>query len=164
MMNRIINVLSIIALFLSLGFGAGVAEQSDKDAKEILRLHKELIDAHKAKDVDKLLASEPDRVFSVSRGEIIYQTKAERISQFTRYLESTRFEEYRDLIDPIIHVSDDGTLGWLIAQVKISGTRTGDGGTDRSFESVWAWIELFEKKDGRWYRIGDVSNVRPDNR
>lgn len=164
MMNRKVNILWIIALFLSLGFGAAVSGQSDKDAEEILRLHRDLIDAHKGKDVSKLLAPEPDRVFSVSRGEVIYQTKAERISQFTRYLESTEFEEYRDLIDPIIHVSDDGTLGWLIAQVKVAGTRTVDGGADQSFESVWAWIELFEKRDGRWYRIGDVSNVRPDNR
>ena len=72
---------------------------------------------------------------------------------------------YRDLIDPIVRVSKDGTSGWLIAQVEIMGTRAAGGekanGERTRFHSVWAWIELYEKRDGRWYRVGEVSNVRP---
>ena len=29
------------------------------------------------------------------------------------------------------------------------------------FESVWAWIELYEKQEGEWKRIGNVSNRKP---
>jgi hypothetical protein len=92
----------------------------------------------------------------------VFETKSERIPRFKEYLDNTEFDEYRDLIDPIVRVSDDGTLGWVIAQVKVAGTRNYDSGESKVFDSVWAWIELWEKRDGRWYRLGDVSNVKPD--
>lgn len=143
-------------------FGTNAGEQSNQDVEKILKLHRELIEAHKAKDADKLLAAEPEQIITVNRGEVLFENKSDRIPQFRQYLENTEFEAYRDLIDPIVRVSKDGTLGWLIAQVKVAGTRTYGGGESKSFDNVWAWIELYEKKNGRWYRIGDVSNVKPE--
>ena len=61
------------------------------------------------------------------------------------------------MVDPVVRVSDDGTLGWVICQVKIAGSQG-----DESFSSVWAWIELYAKVDGTWKRVGNVSNRRPD--
>jgi len=130
------------------------------DFEAILKLHEELIAAHKAYDVDRVLAAESDTILTVNGGEVQYQTKRERIPRFKHYLDITEFEEYRDLIDPIVRISDDGTMGWLIAQVKIKGTHTGGNGELTSFDTVWAWIELFEKKDGKWIRIGDVTSVK----
>ena len=86
---------------------------------------------------------------------------AQRVPQFEEYLQNTEFDEYRDLIDPIVRVSADGTLGWLICQVEMVGTYKGMSGDDAKLDAVWAWVELYEKRDGRWLRVGEVSNVRP---
>jgi hypothetical protein len=157
-MNRFFACWLIVACAF-FGSTAG-GEQSGKDAEELRKLHRELIEAHKIKSVDKLLAPEADEVFTVFDGEVIVKSREERIRQFKQYFDSTEFTDYRDLIEPIVHVSEDGTLGWLIARVKISGTHKLDGGFNENFDWIWAWIELYEKRDGRWYRIGDVSNLK----
>jgi hypothetical protein len=156
-----IGILPIFVVFAAQAIGAGPEERSRNDVEQILELHKAVLEAHKAGDVDGLLAAESDEIVRASRGEVLFPPKSERVLAFTRYLQSTAFEEYRDLIDPIVRVSDDGTLGWLIAQVKIVGTQTSGSGERVRIDSVWAWIELYEKKAGQWYRVGDVSNVRP---
>ncbi|UCG52944.1 MAG: hypothetical protein JSW58_05140 [Candidatus Latescibacterota bacterium] len=159
----IIVVLGIALAIGSVVFGTNDDRNSNRDAEAILRIHKELLDAHKNHDVDRLLAPESDQIIVVSRGEVTYQTKKERVPVFEQYLKSTEFEEYRDLIQPIVRVSKDGTLGWLIAQVEIAGSRTNSDDESLRIDSVWAWIELYEKKDGRWYRVGEVSNAKPNS-
>jgi len=93
-------------------------DQSNDDADAILRLHQELLDSHIRHDVAGVLAAESEQLVVVSRGEVHFPSRAERFNQFERYLCSVEFEEYRDLIDPMVRVSDDGTLGWLIAQAR----------------------------------------------
>ena len=60
-----------------------------------------------------------------------------------------------------MNVSRDGTLGWIIAQVYAQGTQTTADGETRPIEFVSAWIELYEKRNGRWLRTGNVSNFKP---
>jgi hypothetical protein len=131
------------------------------DAEELVKIHNAIIEAHKAGDVESWISHEPDELIMVSRGEVSYREKGERVKRIEDYLGRTEFYEYRDLIDPIVRVSSDGTLGWLIAQVKISGVRTNDDGSKTPIESIWAWVELYEKTDGRWIQIGNVSNHKP---
>jgi hypothetical protein len=59
-----------------------------------------------------------------------------------------------------VTVSRDGTLGWVVVQVEAKGVQQTAGGTE-PIGFVCAWIELYEKRDGRWYRVGNVSNFRP---
>jgi hypothetical protein len=158
----IIGILGVAVVSALPTVGTGPGDRRHSDVEQILLLHKAVLDAHKAGDVDGLLAAEPDEIVSVSRGEVSFPKKSERVRNFERYLQITEFEEYRDLIDPIVRVSDDGTMGWLIAQVKISGTQPGREERVR-IDSVWAWIELYEKRGGRWFRVGEVSNVKPRN-
>ena len=65
-----------------------------------------------------------------------------------------------DLRPPLLRVSADGNLGWLIAEVEIRGTRIVDG-VETPVDAIWAWIELYEKQSGTWRLIGNVSNRRP---
>lgn len=128
---------------------------------QLLAAHQQVIQAHLNKDVPTWLDGEADQYLSANRGEITYPTKTERAAMRQPYLEQTEFSEYRDLIPPIIKVSADGTLGWVVAQVKVVGVRTMPDGQEIAFEAVWAWIELYEKIDGRWLCTGNVSNAKP---
>jgi hypothetical protein len=60
-----------------------------------------------------------------------------------------------------VTVSADGSLGWLIAQVEVIGERKNADGSSEPINDIFAWIELYEKRSGRWTGVGNVSNVRP---
>lgn len=131
----------------------------DDDAAHLLALHQKSLEAHLASDVEMLLADEADDFVVVSRGNISHPTKAQRREFLGPYLQRTKFEEYRDSVEPIVRVSNDGTLGWVIVQVTARGTQqTAQGPQPLTFVS--AWISLYEKRNGRWMRTGNVSNFR----
>ena len=67
---------------------------------------------------------------------------------------------YRDRVPPIVQVSADGSLGWVIAQVEAKGEQTAPDGTVETLEFVSAWIELYEQRGGKWFRTGNVSNFK----
>src|SRR5262249_12646840 len=107
-----------------------------------------------------LRSEAPDSV-SANRGEITQPTLDARRARFQQYLETTRFTEYVDLVPPIVRVSDDGSLGWVIVQVRGVGVQTTQDGASRPLVFESAWIELYERRAGVWYRVGNVSNFKP---
>jgi len=116
------------------------------------------MEAHRRSDVELLLRAEADDFVLANRGEISHPSLAQRRQVLGSYLQRVRFSEYIDTASPIVHVSADGKTGWLIAQVRAQGTEIADAGRSLRFES--AWIELYEKRDGRWRRVGNVSNFK----
>ena len=61
---------------------------------------------------------------------------------------------------PIVRISKDGSLGWLIAQVSAAGVQADAGGQEKPVAFTSAWIELYEKQNGRWVAVGNVSNFK----
>ena len=78
------------------------------------------------------------------------------------YLGATTFSSYRDLKEPVVTISDDGSLGWLIAEVEAIGIQESPSGQADSIHAIWAWIELYKKGPEGWQMVGNVSNSRPD--
>jgi ketosteroid isomerase-like protein len=128
------------------------------DRAALLALHEEAMEAHRKSDVDLLLRAEADDFVLVNRGEISHPGLEQRRQVLGSYLRGVRFSEYVDTAAPAVHVSADGGTGWLIAQVRARGTEVAGAGRALQFES--AWIELYEKRDGRWRRVGNVSNFK----
>ncbi len=132
------------------------------DEEQLLQMHQQMIQAHLDKDVTGWAELETAVNYTVaSRGEIHHPTPEERAARRTPYLQATEFSEYRDLEPPIVKVSEDGTLGWLVCQVQASGTQTGSDGEQVEFTFISAWVELYEKQNGRWLCTGNVSNFKP---
>jgi len=152
-----------IAWLVALGpvLAAAPAPAAKRSAEsELLDLHRAVIEAHLRSDVDALLAPESDDYVVVSRGEVSHPTRQERADRLGPYLRSTRFEVYEDLVPPVVKVSPDGRLGWVIVQVRARGVQTRPDGTQSPIEFQSAWIELYEKRGGRWVRTGNVSNFK----
>ena len=134
------------------------AGASDEDA--LRALHAKVIRAHRESDPGMLLEDASPDFVQANRGEIQRPTVEERRARFASYLGRTTFEEYRDLVEPIVKVSKDGTLGWVIVQVRARGVRTTEAGAREPLEFVSAWIELYEKRGGRWVSTGNLSNFK----
>jgi hypothetical protein len=140
-----------------------ILAQTSSHADQILHIHKELLASHLENDAGGVLDAEADTIVVVGRGEVSLVVKEQREQQFKKYLEHVKFKQYEDLIPPIVHVSEDGTMGWLIARVRIVGEDISDKNKPVAFESIWAWIELYERHGERWVRVGEVSNLKPSS-
>jgi hypothetical protein len=112
-------------------------------------------------DAALLVADQAPDMIIVNRGEVTRPSLEERRAFFGSYLGRTVFSEYRDLVEPVVKLSNDGSLGWVIVQVGARGVQTAEDGTKEPIGFVSAWVELYEKRDGRWYGVGNVSNFRP---
>jgi hypothetical protein len=140
---------------------AGGVTVENPDVAALLALHEGALAAHRDGDVDALVAPESDDYVMGNRGELFFPSKDERVAQLGPYLAQTRFTTYRDLVPPVVRVSTDGTLGWVVCQVRIEGTRTMPSGDAHPVDSTWTWVELYEKRGGRWVRTGNVSTMKP---
>ncbi len=133
---------------------------STSDTNLLLALHQTALEAHLQSDVELLLKDESDDYVVASSGEISRPTKEERRQFLGPYLKATNFYEYRDEVPPVVNISQDETLGWVVAQVYARGEQAASDGQLHAIQFVSAWIELYEKRDGRWLRTGNVSNFK----
>ena len=153
----------ILFLLAAMLLGACCKEQPDLDAykKEILELHRGFISAHLAKDVESIAEPTADGYLFVAGGEVEISNAGKVAEWLERYFARTEFTEYSDVADPIIGISDDGSLAWSIVQVRVAGTSRGEDGTEEPFDTLWAWITLYKREGEGWLRISDVSTYRP---
>jgi len=159
-----IAALLIVPIIASLATRAAsppaAAAPAISDEESLRALHAKVLRAHRESNVDLLLEGAADDFIQANRGEIRRPTLEERRARFAGYLGRTTFEVYRDLAEPIVKVSRDGTLGWVIAQVEGRGVQATEAGAKEPVEFVSAWIELYEKRGGRWVSIGNLSNFK----
>ncbi len=127
---------------------------------EIRGLHEKLIEAHLNKDAKFLAGDVSPDFFSVGNGEIRQPSQEELLRQFEDYLASTEFSEYRNLREPMVGISADGTLAWALVNVRVAGVRKGEQGDSRKIDFDCAWITIYERHGGKWIRRGEVSSFR----
>jgi len=148
----------IAALLIAATVSSTEATSELTDSERLLQLHRAVMQAHLDQDVEAILEDEAEGYVVASRGQVDTPTKQQRRDRLGSYLAATNFTVYRDEIEPIVRVSEDGTLGWIIVRVCARGTQITSSGESRPIEFISAWIELYKKGNGHWLRVGNVSN------
>jgi hypothetical protein len=134
------SLLKTIFVFLAiLTFSITAFAQSKAAEDELIKMHQDLLQFHLKGDVESWLATESDQYVVANRGEVTHPSKKDREARIAPYLKRTKFKEYPDLIAPVVRVWKDGSLAWLIAQVRASGVQTTDG-KQEPIEFTSAWI------------------------
>ena len=152
---------SLVAAICLLPIAGAYAQHEPSDEQILKDIHRELVDAHIEGDLDKWMSMESAYGYaSVNGGRVTFPSLEERRERRASYIGTATYTIYRDLQEPTVRISDDGTLGWLIAEVELEGAIPGDDGEINSFHDIWAWIELYEKTDDGWKIVGNVSNKR----
>ncbi len=128
---------------------------------EILELHRCFIEAHLAEDVSPLARPIASDYLFVANGDVQTLNGNDVQRTLQSYFDTTTFSHYEDTDEPIIGFSKDGTLAWIVVQVRVAGISHRESGVDDPFDTQWAWITLYEKRNGEWSRISDVSTNRP---
>jgi hypothetical protein len=147
----------VILLSISCRRGADKAELRT----ELLTIHRNLIRAHLSNDPALSVQNLTESFTSVKDGEITNPGKEEMIAGLTDYIRNTTFSEYRDLQEPVIGLSEDGTVGWVIARVSVRGTRKLDDGSTCEVSFICSWMTLYRRAEGTWKAEAEVSTFNP---
>ena len=161
MMIRSLRFASLAAICVLHGCAGGIGRHvTDDRERALLALHEKHLQAHRDGDANAFLEDWSDEMLSVNRGEMKLAGREEMRPVFSAYFGSTQFEYYRDSQPPRAEVSEDGTLGWVAAEVEARGVSTAEDGTKTPVEFTSSWVSLFRKIDGEWRLVGNASSFR----
>jgi hypothetical protein len=140
--------------------GLDLPATREDDRRALVEIHERDVRAHVETNVDAILENQGDSFVTASNGAIATATKADVEAFFTRYFRGAKYHEYATLEGPVIRVSDDGTMAWVMTRTRARRTQTVDGvANDRNF--VYAGAMMYEKRNGAWKRIANVSTFEP---
>jgi hypothetical protein len=130
----------------------------EQEKAALLEIHAQDRRAHFGTDADLLLAHSADQFISVSNGEIHTSRPAERKAFFTNYFTGATYHEWDDVEPPIVRISDDASMAWMIVRTRVRRTTRLEGSEEtRETSFVYAGIMTYEKQDGKWVRVANVS-------
>jgi len=153
-------VRSLQFLFLALT-ACGARGDIEADRAELLRLHGLARTAHLEKRADLLVASFADTFLDISNGGVTVRGPAESRTRFQAYFDRVAFEEWDDLALPIIRISPDGQMAYVVVQKSVRLTAPDSAGVRQPVHTIYAWVELYEKRAGKWTLMTVVSTDRP---
>lgn len=153
MPHTTIFILGVLLLFSS------CMQQTDfeKERQELLQIHEADRQAHFATDVDLLLANSSDQFILVTKGDISTISRSELHSMMGTSFAGATYYEWDDLNPPMVRISRDGSMAWMITRLNVRYTRLDSSGKEQERHFVYAGIMTYEKLDGKWLRVANVS-------
>lgn len=128
------------------------------EEQKLLRLHRTLVDDHFFERSGGIQSGMGDSLIILNQGNVYQVMRQESSDTIDKIMSSRIHHSYDDLIRPIVKISTDGSLGWVIARIKAKGVRVDENGKETGpLEFICSWIMLYEKIDGQWKNIGNAS-------
>jgi hypothetical protein len=129
----------------------------EKAKQELLAIHAGHREAHFATDAQALTANQAESYIYVRDGAIHHTSRDASLQQFEQYFENATYDEWDDLEPPIVQVSQDATLAWMITRTKVRRVQIDESGNQHEQAFVYAGIMTYEKRDGQWVYTANVS-------
>lgn len=129
----------------------------EKERAALLEVHRTDRRAHFETDVNLLLKHSADEFISVDGGKISRSTRAEVRALFEDYFKNAKYYEWDDLEPPIIRISNDASMAWMIVRIRVKRTQKLASGEEKERAFVYAGIMTYEKWKGKWVRTANVS-------
>jgi hypothetical protein len=117
---------------------------------ELLSLHKEERRAHFEHDVNFFLAHLGSQLLDVREGKVNQISREDVRAKFGEYFKNAKFSAWDDVEPPIVRISTDGNMGWMIVRVRIAHVETDASGKTSNQNTVGAWMSSYEKQNGAW--------------
>lgn len=154
------TIVLIVIFILCFCFSCQPKVDNEDLKKEILAIHHNLIKAHLEKNPEFFIQNLSDDFITIKNGDVFHPTKDEIHANMADYIKNTTFTEYKDLHEPIIGFSDDGTVAWSIVQVLVQGERKLTDGTFRKINFTCAWLTLYKHSGKNWIVKAEVSTFK----
>ena len=136
-----------------------VQGQGDRDEYVLLKTHQNILDSLLRNDVDRLFLDVAEDIFGIESGSIQWKEKSLAMEERRTLMEKYSFSVYEDIKPPLVKVSNDGSLAWLVASVRIEGQEKHVDGSILPVSMLAAWVELYEKGNGTWLFVGSVASA-----
>lgn len=127
--------------------------------KELQQLLRQERVAHFSKDANLLVSTFADDFLNIAAGKINRPSREESIRQFQAYFDRSEFFEWDDISPPIIRVSQDASMAYVIIQKRVRLKTKNEKGDVLEETTTFAWTETYEKQDGKW-RLTAVTSTR----
>jgi hypothetical protein len=150
----------LLLLILSL-WTCGPRPDLAADRMELLRMHELGQTAHLEKRADLLVASFADSMLTIASGEITVESPEHARAHFQAYFDRSTFLEWADIVPPRIRISPDGQMAYVVVQKRVRLTAPDSLGVTQPEHTVFAWVEMYEKRAGRWELMAVASTDRP---
>jgi hypothetical protein len=132
----------------------------ERDKAAILRLYETTRRGHLDGDAAKLLAHYAPRWDDLRDGAVVARTIDEELRRIADHLGGTRYLAWDGVNPPRVEVSPDGTMAWLLGEVRARAIRTRPDGSAREIAYRCAWLQVYARRDGRWAAIVNAPSVR----
>lgn len=114
--------------------------------------------AHLERDADRLVEHIAERLVSIDRGAITIQTRGQVREMFASYFEGASYLAWEDLEPPLIKISSDGSMAWVVRRVESDREEPDGSGGRRRRQLISAFTSTFEKVNGEW-RLTTVTST-----
>ncbi len=128
---------------------------------ELMEAHEQARTAHFNKDARMMVSGLADDHINVTAGKINRPTKEQNLKSFQNYFGRVEFLEWDDVVPPVIRVSKDATMAYVIVQKRVRIKTNNEQGQPIEESTVYAWVELHEKQNGKWILKAIASTNEP---
>jgi hypothetical protein len=148
----------LLLVFLSVfGLSPSPIVDLEKERGALLAIHASDRVAHFQTDAARLLEHSGEDFVAVSDGRITRPTLGEQRQFFEKYFRGAKYTEWDDLEPPIVQVSKDAMMAWMIVRTRVRRNAPDASGVEKETRFVYAGIMTYEKRAGRWVRTANVS-------
>ncbi len=130
---------------------------SEQEKARLLQLHRSALQAHLEKDAGAFLAAYASQWYDVRTAGIRLRTKEEALPAIDQYFRRTHFADIREVTAPIIHLSADASMAWVIGEMRVRASQEVSDEEERDFSFRCAWVSIYEKHEGQWAQVVDAS-------
>jgi len=131
----------------------------EREKNRLLEIHENIRQAHLDLDADAMVSTFADPVIRVARGAISQISREDARQNYKEYFQDSVYHEVDDLEPPIVRVSQDATMAWVIVRTKVRLTHKNESGGEAERAFIYAGIVTCEKRDGEWIRTANVSTI-----
>lgn len=132
-----------------------------EEKSRILKLHNAQRDYHFNKDSVAFASQFSDNFIGVGNGVISSSTKEKRISRYNKYFSTVEFIKWDDASEPIIKISDDGSMAYTIVDKIVILTYKDPEGNKVKEETHFAWTAIYKKYNEEWKIESVTSTEKP---
>jgi hypothetical protein len=130
--------------------------------RELSELQKKARVAHFTRNANLLVSTFADDFTSISGGKISRPAREASLNRFQNYLNRSTFLEWDDITPPVIKVSDDASMAYVLVHKKVRLTAKNENGTETEETEIFAWIEVYRKIKREWKLVAVVSTNTPE--
>jgi len=129
--------------------------------KELLQLQQQGRAAHFGKDAKLLVSVFADDFINIGAGKITRPTREESRNRLQAYFDRSHFWEWDDISPPVIRVSQDASMAYVLVHKRVRLTAKNEQGETEEQTTIFAWMETYEKQEGKWVLTAVASTNEP---